>query len=116
MLMPLISYVVVVCGLNEIRVGCAVGLIVFLGGCSVNALADKEGASRLWLDEQMVPARYGVPCFDKHRSKKDKVSQLLSQFKAEQLTHVELAKKIVVLCPAQPELVVWLTEQAERSL
>ena len=93
-----------------------VPFIVFLEGCSVNAFTDREPQNHLWLDELTVPARYGVPCFDKYKARKDKASELLRQFKAKKLTHVELKKELVVLCPSQPEFVIWLSNQAESSL
>ncbi len=86
-------------------------LAVILTGCSSSNGNDPENETII--DKLDIPSAYGKSCF-MQSSLRNRFELLIRQYSSGELSRNEFLKSGVILCPSQPDRVVWLSEQIKK--
>ncbi|ACA87058.1 hypothetical protein [Shewanella woodyi] len=84
--------------------------LLFLTACSANNVnKNNDTYNNTDLDSLVLPSHYTSPCFRKNKKIYNEFSTLLGRLEIGELSQSDAASKMVVLCPHQPEMIIWLT-------
>ncbi len=87
-------------------------LAVILTGCSSSG--EEHLQQQTIMDKLDIPSAYGKSCF-MQSSLRNKFELLVSQYSSGELSRDEFLTSGVILCPSQPDRIVWLSEQIKKS-
>jgi hypothetical protein len=93
----------------KVRILC---LAVILTGCSSSN--GEYLQQQTIMDKLDIPSAYGKSCF-MQSSLHNKFESLISQYSSGEISRDEFLKTGVTLCPSQPDRIIWLSEQIEKS-
>lgn len=83
--------------------------LLFVTGCSTNNVNKNNDTYNTDLDSLDLPSHYTSPCFHKNKKIYNEFATLLAKLEIGELSQSDAASKMVILCPHQPEMIIWLT-------